>query len=299
MHHMVGRREDGVEGDSIRRSIAELSKAFAITAFALLGLAFAPIVAAARPIQNGAEQPRNGQSKAPTGAQLPHAPPMPIAVPPMPPAVSPPAPPLRAPMPVPLQSPPSFPVSAHVTGVPLTDPRTWFTDSDYPAEAKRNNQQGRVTIGLYVDPQGKPDRCIVITRSGSSSLDDTSCRLAMMRARFKPAVAPDGTPTGFIYTSSMYWHLADDFDFNIGTQTPDLSKGPIVKTLLRIIVDVDERGRGVACHSGTPAISDADVCADFYPGRQMIDPVKRFGKTVPVTITLTRTVRIDPKLPGK
>ncbi|MGN6820341.1 MAG: energy transducer TonB [Sphingomonas sp.] len=277
--------------------MAELVRAVAMTVFALLGVMLAPLIAAANPGQKAASGSTDAPSKKRTAGVPVPAPPVPMAVPSMAPQrMLPSGPPVAIAPPAPPQSPPPFPVSVEVAGEPLNDPRTWFTDTDYPAEAKRNNQQGRVTIGLYVDPQGRPERCIVITRSGSSSLDQTSCRLAMMRARFKPAVTRDGAPTGFIYTTSMLWHLADDLDFDLGTKMPDVSKGPILKTLIRTVVDVDADGRGVACHSGTAAVSDDEACADFYPGRRMIDPVTRAGKAVPATITLTRSVRVDPKV---
>lgn len=212
--------------------------------------------------------------------------------------------PVVAPAPVPPQStyipgppappPPSYPVSASVTGELLDDPHGWFTADDYPADAKRANQQGRVTIGLYVDSFGQPTRCILLHSSGSASLDQATCRLAMERARFKPARAPNGQPTGFIYTTGTRWELTDDLDFDIGTSAPDVTKGPIVRTLSRIIIDVDKDGRGTACKSGTPGIPDAKACEFFSVGREIIDPVFQSGKPVAATITLIRSVRVDP-----
>lgn len=292
MRKLLRREAHTAQGDGVYGAWS-VFRAVAIVALATLALAVTQLAAAAqvkKSIKRTKSSPEEPSLPGPVSTFSPSIPPAMRVAPPMPPPVLvPPAPP----------SPPSFPVSVTVKGEPLTDPTSWATDADYPSDALRDNQQGRVSIGLYIDPQGKPDRCIVIYKSGSPSLDQASCQVAMMRARFKPALAPDGTPTGFLYTTSMNWRLEDDLDFDVGTKVPDVSKGPILRTLARTIIDVDADGKGIACRSGTAAIPDDDACGNFSTGRRMIPPVKLAGKAVPATITLTRSVRVEVKPQGK
>jgi TonB family protein len=76
----------------------------------------------------------------------------------------------------------------------IGDPRTWIGVADYPPEAKAQGLGGRVTISLRVGASGVPISCTVLHSSGHSILDETTCSLVMARARFRPALNPDGQP---------------------------------------------------------------------------------------------------------
>ena len=60
-------------------------------------------------------------------------------------------------------------------------------NADYPASAARQGRSGGVDIRYLVRTDGRVGPCRIVHSSGSSELDDTACRLAQMRFRFKPA----------------------------------------------------------------------------------------------------------------
>lgn len=84
-----------------------------------------------------------------------------------------------------------------------------FTDEDYPAEAIRNREQGRVGFRLEVAADGRPSGCSVVGSSGSSALDSTTCRLLMERARFTPARDSRGGPTTDSFVGGIVWRLGE------------------------------------------------------------------------------------------
>jgi len=90
---------------------------------------------------------------------------------------------------------------------PVGSPATWFTYEDYPVEARRASQQGRVSVAVRIDKEGHPYKCWVVTSSGSKTLDDTTCSLVMTRASFSPARDPSGKPIEWTYTVSTRWTL--------------------------------------------------------------------------------------------
>jgi TonB family protein len=87
---------------------------------------------------------------------------------------------------------------------------TLFSDEDYPPEAIRNREQGTVAFRLEVGGDGKPTGCSVVSSSGSSSLDATTCRLLLERARFTPARDAQGKATGDQFSGRILWRLAAD-----------------------------------------------------------------------------------------
>ena len=93
---------------------------------------------------------------------------------------------------------------------PTGNPASWFSDDDYPAEARRRNEQGRVQIRLKIDPLGVVRGCSIISSSGSVALDDATCTLAKRRARFVPARDADGRPVWGSWTSAIRWQLTDE-----------------------------------------------------------------------------------------
>jgi protein TonB len=95
------------------------------------------------------------------------------------------------------------------SGVPL-DPGSWVTPSDYPAKAMSDRAQGNAEFRLSVDTSGRADACGILASSGSQELDVATCELILARARFKPAIGPDGKPVRFEYSSAVRWTVSDD-----------------------------------------------------------------------------------------
>jgi len=82
-----------------------------------------------------------------------------------------------------------------------------FVPADYPKKLD-STVEGRVRFTLEVGPDGRTKNCKIDSSSGSSRLDETTCRLAIRRARFDPARDADGKPTHGIWTSSIRWSAA-------------------------------------------------------------------------------------------
>jgi TonB family protein len=72
------------------------------------------------------------------------------------------------------------------TATPLGDHGAWISSDDYPIDALQNRVEGDVEAKLEIDRQGKATTCSVVASSGNVSLDDTTCRLLLERARFQP-----------------------------------------------------------------------------------------------------------------
>jgi TonB family protein len=87
---------------------------------------------------------------------------------------------------------------------------TLFSDADYPADALRNGEEGIVAFRLDVTADGRPGRCAVTASSGSTSLDSTTCRILIERARFEPARDRNGKPTADSVNGRIVWRMGDD-----------------------------------------------------------------------------------------
>lgn len=122
------------------------------------------------------------QSQAPQIATTTVIPPSQPPTPPAPPA--PPAPPPPPP-------PPVISKAAAAKG----NPASWVTNDDYPPSALRAGEQGSVGISFNVNAQGRIEACSVSSSSGSSALDQATCRLVERRGRYSPALDAAGNPT--------------------------------------------------------------------------------------------------------
>jgi TonB family protein len=92
-----------------------------------------------------------------------------------------------------------------ILAVPRTSPQSWFTPSDYPAIAMRENMQGSVSFMLDVDALGDVASCYVMGSSGWDALDRRTCELLKQRAKFYPASDAAGKPAASRYMSRFRW----------------------------------------------------------------------------------------------
>jgi periplasmic protein TonB len=123
------------------------------------------------------------------------------AAPPMPPTLTaPPAPPLP---PAPPPAPPRRVEPAHARA----NLASYISDSDYPASAIRAEQQGTTGFRLEVGTDGRVTSCQITSSSGSSALDDATCRIMRSRARFTPARDDRGNPTTDSVSQRIRWVL--------------------------------------------------------------------------------------------
>ena len=82
-----------------------------------------------------------------------------------------------------------------------------FSTDDYPAAARRADEQGTVAIDAAVDPIGRVIGCNVTTSSGSPSLDATTCSIIQRRARFTPAQDGAGRAVADRVQARIRWVL--------------------------------------------------------------------------------------------
>jgi TonB family protein len=82
-----------------------------------------------------------------------------------------------------------------------------ITVDDYPHAALRNEEQGNVAVSLAVDAAGHVTSCTVTASSGSDSLDTTTCRLMIERARFTPARNAKGRAVPDTYDQKVGWRI--------------------------------------------------------------------------------------------
>lgn len=82
-------------------------------------------------------------------------------------------------------------------------------DSDYPQEALRRLESGRVTYDVEVSPTGVPLRCSISETSGSAILDRRTCEIVMERSAFIPASNGRGGSARGVYRSRITWRIRD------------------------------------------------------------------------------------------
>ena len=108
----------------------------------------------------------------------------------------------------------------------------WFTSDDYPAVALRAEEQGMVVFRLTIDATGAVTSCVIVSSSGSSALDATTCDLAMRRAHFIPARDSHGEALPSDYTRRANWRLPKDVPAPLtafsATATVDVAKANVV-----------------------------------------------------------------------
>ena len=145
---------------------------------------------------------------------------------------------------------------------PLGNPGSFFGQDSYPPAAQRAGEQGRTVVRIELDARGYPTRCTVVTSSGSTSLDEATCRIAQTRMQFAPARSGKGKPIASQYTLPVRWVLPAP------TPVPpvDLSAG---RTQISDVVtefQVDESGHATACKAIRKPLDGSDPCDGFKPG---------------------------------
>ena len=87
---------------------------------------------------------------------------------------------------------------------------SYFSTDDYPAAALRGNDQGTTGFSLTIGPNGRVTDCSVTASSGSSALDQATCRILRSRARYTPARDASGNPTSGRDSGRVTWRLPAD-----------------------------------------------------------------------------------------
>jgi TonB family protein len=112
----------------------------------------------------------------------------------------------------PVKPPAAPPPPIHPRIVEGPQPRaplqSYLTMADYPASALAQGEQGRPRFRLIVGVDGRVVNCVITASSGSSALDNTTCRLLRSRARFTPARDSQGNPATGEYPGEVSWQIA-------------------------------------------------------------------------------------------
>lgn len=119
-------------------------------------------------------------------------PPVVNLTPPAPPA--PPAPP-----------PPRVSQAARAKG----NPGQYFGRDAYPPAALRAGAEGRVSVRLTIDTNGRVSDCVVTGSSGNNDLDETTCSIFKRKVRYTPAKDQNGNPVVDHATQSVRWQLEE------------------------------------------------------------------------------------------
>ncbi len=93
---------------------------------------------------------------------------------------------------------------------PLGNPGVWITVLDYPASSEAGREEGVTGFQLAVDQSGSVTGCTVIASSGFPALDQQTCTILMLRARFNPATDAAGTAIAGTFRSRVRWMLPVD-----------------------------------------------------------------------------------------
>jgi protein TonB len=182
------------------------------------GLALKAVKAIVNPLETV-----NVKEEAPPPDEPPPPPPKEMEIPPFvpPPEVSiaqdAPAPTITTQSTVSAPEPPRFtppappaPAAPAIRPTPAT-PRgrgNVISEDDYPDASRRAEEQGVVRVSYVVGADGKVGSCNVTQSSGSSRLDDATCKIIMRRFRFNPATR-DGQPVAETKTQPVRWQLRD------------------------------------------------------------------------------------------
>ena len=167
----------------------------------------------------------------------------------------------------------------------------FFSYSDYPAAARRAGVTGAVWAALAVDRDGKPTDCQIIESSGSESLDDGTCAIALKRARFTPALDEFGKPKASVYVlPRVNWLTADANP----KRTVELGAAPAVFVISEIIVDVGSDGRVKKCRPSLAHGTSSTACKDIPKDLQLFSALESKGQPVDATVTIDRTMSVRP-----
>lgn len=119
----------------------------------------------------------------------------------------------------------------------LLNGQTIITPRDYPREALHNRQEGTVTARLTVSPSGAVSSCTVVESSGHPALDERTCAIFSVRAKFEPARDGRGRAVEAIYTQRTTWRLTQSVP-------PMMPRKPWV---VRFTVAVAADGSAIRC----------------------------------------------------
>lgn len=107
------------------------------------------------------------------------------------------------------------------------DPVSWFGADSYPMDAQKKGIEGSVTYDVRVDRDGKPTSCRIVGSSGSRILDQATCGALLSKAKFTPAIGPNGQPVASHYINKAIWRMPDKLRASYRAVILDFSADPL------------------------------------------------------------------------
>ena len=80
-------------------------------------------------------------------------------------------------------------------------------DADYPRKALKEGREGTAIFKVRISDTGQPSDCVIVQSSGSSDLDEATCKTIIKRARFAPAKNEEGQPVESEFSSAITWRI--------------------------------------------------------------------------------------------
>ncbi|MFL9842379.1 energy transducer TonB [Sphingomonas sp. ST-64] len=108
-----------------------------------------------------------------------------------------------------LGPPPPDPALANREARVASSPGGWITPDDYPIDARKLGETGRVAVTMVISPRGRVTGCAVTQSSGSANLDRTTCELLQRRGRYLPARDASGAAIEGKAALRFRWQLED------------------------------------------------------------------------------------------
>lgn len=167
-------------------------------------------------------------------------------------------------------------------GEPAGDPSAWVTTGDYPAQALKASQQGTTGFRVDYDANGVPTACTITVSSGVASLDETTCKIVVLRARFTPGTDRKGRTVGGSYTNRVRWVIP----------RTDLAHPLAMTRTISFVLGVD--GTPLDCRvedaTGAAAGKERTPCTEEVTFKPYTDAA---GKPVTKRVRMTQTVIVE------
>lgn len=103
---------------------------------------------------------------------------------------------------------PDLPNSKLSSG-PVGNLQPLFSGKDYPWSAVINRLGGTTSLEVLVDDKGAVADCSVTGTSGNATIDAQSCAIITDRAKFQPALDPQGKATRSSFSQRITWRVAN------------------------------------------------------------------------------------------
>lgn len=112
--------------------------------------------------------------------------------------------------PPPIAAPPAAIVLPPQAAAPKGNPAKWFGADAYPAEAIRNEEEGRTVSRILIGRDGRVRSCGIVTSSGYPRLDAATCDILVRRGAFEPARDAAGRAIEATRQMPVRWVLPHD-----------------------------------------------------------------------------------------